>query len=669
VRTNPDNTTTMLEVIANATTFADPVLLAPALSGDYKYTLVAWNQMGVADLSNVVTVTVNPPTPAAPSNLAAAMTSNSASLTWVDNATNESSYKVQSSLDGLTWTTVVLPQNSSAYTVTGLAANTTYQFQVAANNAAGDVFSSPVVSGTTNAISATEVVVSAVTDTTANVAWTNPATGGNAVLTVSPADGVVTANGAAGATVAGLTPNTAYTFSVVVTGANSTPAAAATATATTNAVSATAVTVTANGANVSWTNVNTGTTSAALTVSPAAGAISYSGNTATVAGLAGNVVYTYSVVITGANGTATAAATGSATTNAASATAVTVTANGANVSWTNPNAGTTSAVLTVSPAAGLVTVSGNTATVAGLAANTAYTYSVVVTGTTGVAATAATATATTNAISATGVVVSAITETSVSLTWANANSGATTAVVTVMNGATVVQTVSNAVSGLSITGLAPATTYSFNVVVTGANGLATAAATASAKTLALLTAASNVTATMIANNQVTLAWTDNAIGETGYQVQMQVNVGAWTTLSTVTGTTTTVTTTLLSGRVYNFRVLAVEGARVGAASTAATIALNSSPSVLAITSATAGVGSVAITWTQPSNNTGAVQVQRRVRQGFFGGIWVTAATLPGNSTSFTNTGLARGIYQYRVRASNPRGTSNWSTNSASVTVQ
>jgi FtsP/CotA-like multicopper oxidase with cupredoxin domain len=687
VRTNPDGTTTKLEAIANQTSFADPVILAPPLAGDYKYTVVAWNQMGSADLSNQATVNVNAPAASAPTNLVAAMTSNSASLTWTDNATNESSYKVQSSTDGVTWTTVVLPQNAGtgpmSYTVTGLLANTLYYFQVAANNAAGDVFSSPIVNGTTNAVSATAVTVASVTDTSASVTWNNPASGGNAVLTVSPAGATVTPSGANGATVTGLTPNTAYTFSVIVTGSNGTAATAATATATTNAVSATnvLVSVAANSANVSWTNPVTGG-NAVLTVSPAGATVTPNGAAgATVTGMTGNTAYTFSVVVTGANGVPAAVATATATTNAASATAVTVgsvTTNSAIVAWTNPNPGITSSVLTVTPAAGVVvTPSGAAgATVTGLTANTAYTFSVVVTGTTGVTSAATAAIATTNAVSATGVSVSAITETSVNLSWTNANSGTTTAVVTVMSGATVVQTISNAVSGLSITGLAPATTYTFNVVVTGANGVATAAATASAKTLALLTAANNVTATMIANNQVILGWTDNAIGETGYQVQMQVNVGAWTTLSTVAGvanngsnTTTTITTTMQGGRVYNFRVIAVEGARVGTASTVATIAMNTVPSTPTITSATAGVGSVALTWSQPSNNTGTIQIQRRVARGIFGGFWVNVVTLPGNSSSYTNTGLVAGVYQYRVRASNPRGTTNWSASSARVTVQ
>lgn len=196
-----------------------------------------------------------------------------------------------------------------------------------------------------------------------------------------------------------------------------------------------------------------------------------------------------------------------------------------------------------------------------------------------------------------------------------------------------------------------------------------------------LNAASNVTATMIANNRLILAWTDHAIGETGYRVQMQVNTGTWATLSTVaavagngSNTTTTVTINMVGGRVYNFRVIAVNGTVLGGVSGVASINLNVTPARLTIASATAGVGSATATWAAPSNNTASVQVQRRSMVVFFGlvfpGPWITVATLPGNSVSYANTGLARNArVQYQVRAVNPRGNAAWSNASAVVTVQ
>jgi FtsP/CotA-like multicopper oxidase with cupredoxin domain len=457
------------------------------------------------------------------------------------------------------------------------------------------------------------------------------------------------------------------------------------------ALSATGVTAltTATTATVAWTNPNTGTTTAAVTVTPATASaiISVSGNGASVTGLTPNTTYTFSVVLTGTNGNPAAPATATATTDAISATAVTagvVTANSAAFTWANANPGTTTTALTVTPSLGvIVTRNGNTgATLNGLTANTAYTLDVVVKGTNGVATAPAIGGATTNAVSVTGVAVSAVTATTANVAWLNTVTGGTPTVSVSPASASIVVTSTGAATA-SVAGLTPGTNYTFSVINTGTNGVAVASATVSARTTAVLAPATNVAATMVANNQLVLAWTDNAIGETGYQVQMQVNNGTWATLSTVAGVAangTTATTAvspvpaMQGGRRYNFRVIAVDGAIVGAASVVATINLNNPPNAPVIGAATASVGSATVTWALASNNSASVQVQSRTSIVFFGfvipGQWVTVATLPGNSVTYTNTGLLRNNrVQYRVRAANQVGTSNWSAATANVTVQ
>ncbi|HLQ46015.1 MAG TPA: fibronectin type III domain-containing protein, partial [Planctomycetaceae bacterium] len=68
----------------------------------------------------------------APGNLAAATWSNSQiNLTWTDNASNETGYHVDQSLDGVNWTTIVtLGANSTNYSATGLSSGTSYSFRV-----------------------------------------------------------------------------------------------------------------------------------------------------------------------------------------------------------------------------------------------------------------------------------------------------------------------------------------------------------------------------------------------------------------------------------------------------------------------------------------------------------------------------------------------------------
>jgi len=59
-------------------------------------------------------------------------------------------------------------------------------------------------------------------------------------------------------------------------------------------------------------------------------------------------------------------------------------------------------------------------------------------------------------------------------------------------------------------------------------------------------------------------------------------------------------------------------------------------------------------------------VQRRTNLG----VWIIIATLPGNAVTYTNTGLLSNTrVQYRVRATNPNGSSNWSAATANVMVQ
>ena len=449
------------------------------------------------------------------------------------------------------------------------------------------------------------------------------------------------------------------------------------------ASSATGVTAltTANSATVAWTNPNTGSTTTVLTVEPAAGAsINVSGNTASVIGLTPNTAYTFSVVLTGANGTPAAPATAIATTDAVSATVVTtgvITASSSAFTWANTNPGITTTALTVTPSAGILTKNGNTgATLTGLTANTTYTLDVVVTGTNGVASAPATGFATTNALSVTGVAVSAVTSTSANLAWVNPLTGGTPTVSVSPVSAGILVT-STGVATASITGLIPGTIYTFSVINTGTNGAAAPAATITitARTPALLTPATNVKATMVDINKLVLAWTDNAIGETGYQIQMQVDNAAWATVSTIAGiagnatTATTIVTVvpaMRDGRRYNFRVIAVDGIVVGLASTVATINLNNAPSQPVISAAVAGVGSVTVTWSIASNNAASIQVQSRTSNA----TWITIATLPGNSVTYTNTSLLSNTrIQYRVRAANPNGSSAWSQASTSITVQ
>ena len=79
--------------------------------------------------------------PSDPSGLVATAASNSRiDLTWADNATNETAYAVERSLDGSGgWVdlTSTLPADTTIYSDTGLSADTAYHYRVKATNATG----------------------------------------------------------------------------------------------------------------------------------------------------------------------------------------------------------------------------------------------------------------------------------------------------------------------------------------------------------------------------------------------------------------------------------------------------------------------------------------------------------------------------------------------------
>ena len=138
---------TTFTVAANATTFTDTTV---APSTTYYYWVQEFNQVGynpgtptantTASVKTVAQLTV----PAAPSALSAVATRNGGSdrvtLSWTDNANNETSFTVQQALNA-TFTSGLVSRTVGANTITlqinNLARGTAYYFRIQANNGAG----------------------------------------------------------------------------------------------------------------------------------------------------------------------------------------------------------------------------------------------------------------------------------------------------------------------------------------------------------------------------------------------------------------------------------------------------------------------------------------------------------------------------------------------------
>lgn len=162
------------------------------------------------------------------------------------------------------------------------------------------------------------------------------------------------------------------------------------------------------------------------------------------------------------------------------------------------------------------------------------------------------------------------------------------------------------------------------------------------------------------NTSATLQWTASTSGSpTSYTIYRgTISDGeANTPIATVSGTTTTFTDTgLTNGKTYFYNVAANNAVGVSPDSNevsvtpAATVTVPPTPAGL---TATAGNGSVALTWAAAAGAT-SYSIYRGTASGAEGATAVGTAT----STSFTDSGLTNGTtYYYTITASNSAGTS------------
>lgn len=118
----------------------------------------------------------SPTVPAAPSNLSGVATlATQIKLTWSDNATNETGYKVfqRSYSSGAYAQIATMPAGSTTYTATGLNAGASYWYQVCANNSVGDSSRSLAISVTTPTLpaAASNVSATALSTNQARISW------------------------------------------------------------------------------------------------------------------------------------------------------------------------------------------------------------------------------------------------------------------------------------------------------------------------------------------------------------------------------------------------------------------------------------------------------------------------------------------------------------------
>ena len=166
------------DLSANVTSFADSGL---SNNTTYTYKIASWNSAGETTTAAVSQQTLQSP-PSLPTQLAINNpTISSLQISWSDNSSNESGYRVYRSTDGTNYTLLTsLSANVTSFSDTSLSASTTYSYKVSAWNAGGETTSS-ANSGTTQ----TPAPVVVAPNAPASVTFSNIATSG---LTINWSD-------------------------------------------------------------------------------------------------------------------------------------------------------------------------------------------------------------------------------------------------------------------------------------------------------------------------------------------------------------------------------------------------------------------------------------------------------------------------------------------------
>jgi hypothetical protein len=146
IERSADGTTwvTIATTFADATAYADTTVAAGTA---YQYRVLAFNNQTISGVSNVAGVTT---VPEAPSGLSAtAVSPGQIDLSWGD-VGGAAGFRIERSTDGITWTLVgTTGTHVAAFQDTGLDADTTYRYRVAATNAGGASAPSDAITVTT----------------------------------------------------------------------------------------------------------------------------------------------------------------------------------------------------------------------------------------------------------------------------------------------------------------------------------------------------------------------------------------------------------------------------------------------------------------------------------------------------------------------------------------
>lgn len=612
-RKSPGGSYSVIDTVgAGVTNYSD---LTVSGGTTYYYRVRAVNTDGYSSYSNEATDTTpvgNPP--AAPTNLThTAVTKDSITLSWTDNANNEEGFKIErkETSSGVFSVVGTVGPNETTYTNTGLTANTSYYYRISSHNSAGSAYSNVIVVSTSlgEPTAPSNLVVTAVTKNSVAISWTN------------------NANNQAGFKIERKSGTTDFA-EIGQVGPNTT------------------------------TYINT----------PLAEDTTYHYRVRAFNDI-GNSIYSNVVITATLLGVPVAPSNLKAVTVLKDSVALTWTDNANNESGyiVERKTGTGSYAEVKSLGANVTSYTDGNLTL-----NTTYSYRVKAYNAAGDSLGSNEITVKTLAgdlpAATSGLKVSATTKTTVTLVWTDNSSNETGFKIERKTGTgsfAQVGTVSANLTTYINTGLKDETEYTYRIRAYNTYGDSAYSGEVNVTTGDPPVAPSGLKVVEMTKNSVKISWTDNSDNETGFKIERKTGSGSFTQVGTTSANTVTYSNTGLStSTTYTYRVRAYNGSGDSAFSSEISVVPTEAPLAptnLIVTS-TSG-GAVTLAWTDNAGNETGFKIERKTGTGDY----TEVGTVGANVKTYTNSGLASNtIYLYRVRAYNAAGNSAYSNETSTI---
>lgn len=627
------------------------------------------------------------PRPEAPSALVAvAQSSGSVRLTWTNNATNQSGFRIEAAPDSAPFNQIG-QTTATNYAARGLTPGTSYQFRVYAYDSQNiDSQASNIAAAATFAVpdAPTNLTTSAPTGYSVSLTWIDNASTETGFRIEKSTDGTnftfagLTPANSVWLPLTNLAPATQHWFRVRATDSQNFSEYSNVATATTlpppEPPSNLQITqATASSVSLSWEDnspteqgfrieksVDGGLTFNLARTTP----VNWTSSTVNFLAVSQSYVFqvrAYAGPVVSAPSNTVVTSTQSAPPAPTNLTATATSATQATLNWTdNAPAGIGYRVErsldgTSFAFAGSLYTNGTTFTAYGLNADTTYWFRVraadgaVFSDYSNVAQT----TTLSGPSAPSGLALTGVTATSASITWIDnsdgedgfrieksTNGGATFTLAAIALANRTSHTVPN---------LTASTSYQLRVLAYVGSLKSPASEVLEATTLGPPAAPTNLVAVGTSATGVRLTWTDNAVRETLYRIVRSTDGVTWTTVTSLLPNATAYTVVSLQPvTTYQFRVYALDGLTLSEPSNTATATTLDAPLAPSGLTASVGiVGSVALAWEDNSSHESGFKIERSVD----GTNWVLIALLSPNWTRWNNFGTAsQTTYHYRILA-------------------